>query len=161
MRFYTNTQNINGKEVKGRPGFIITTEGTSPSGRIFEKYGEVPDEDNTQSITSVPTVQFNNLKIDESAIVRANAAIQPVFEIEKIPEPNEFIIKADKIPAFTKMASMHSEGNIRIRYQKGHHLHISHRFGAFGENELCLHNPHIKFDDPKTQPVSYPAITYK
>lgn len=168
MRFYTNTQNVNGKDVKGRPGFVISTEGTSPSGRIFEKYGEVPDEDNSQSLTTVPTIQLNNLKIDESSIVRVNTNSQPVFEIEKIPEPNEYIIKADKIAAFSRMASMHNEGNIRIRYQQGHHLHISHRFGAFGENELCLYNPHVKFDDPKLAPipssvqvVNYPAIKHK
>lgn len=162
MRFYTNTQNINGKDIKGRPGFVITTEGTSPSGRIFEKYGEVPDDDNSQAVATMPTIQFNNLKIDESAIVRINATTQPVFEIERTPEqPNEFIIKADKIIHFSKMASMHNEGNIRIRYQRGHHLHICHRFGAFGEDELCLYNPYVvKSDDPKVQVPSYPAVTY-
>jgi hypothetical protein len=161
MRFYINSQVVNGKEMKGRPGFVITTEGNSPSGRIFEKYGEVPDEDSTQVLSALPPVtQFNNLKIDESSIIRVNAAAQPLFEIEKIPEPNEFLINADKIMTFIKMSSMHNEGNIRIRYQKGHHLHIAYRFGSFGENELCLYNPHVKFEEPpKTAPTA--AIMYK
>jgi hypothetical protein len=56
------------------------------------------------------------------------------------------------------MASMHNEGNIRIRYQPGYHLHISYRFGAFGEVEICSYNPHVKFDDPKINPL---ALTHK
>jgi hypothetical protein len=167
MRFYTNIQHVNGKEVKGRSGFVITTEGTSQSGRIFEKFGEVPDEDNNQPM-AVPAIQFNNLKIDESAVVRMGTGTQPILEIEKIPEPNEYIINADKILAFSRMSSMHNEGNVRIEYHQSHHLRISHRFGAFGECELCLYNPHVKFEgqiDQKQTPTgtiqSAFSISYK
>lgn len=143
MRFYSNPQLINGKEVKGRPGIMIITEGTPKSGRIFEKFGDVPDEENDQS-TIAPTIQFNNLRIDESAIVRVTTpGIQPILQIEKEPKPNEYIFHADKIGHFAKLASMHNEGNVRIEYQRGTHLRISHRFGAFGERELCLYNPHM------------------
>ena len=144
IRFYTNNQkDLTGREVRGRPGFVITTEGTSQSGRIFEKFGEVPDEENVQSLAA-PATQYSNVKIDELSIVRVATSSQPVFEIEKIPEPNEYIINADKIGGFNKLSSMHNEGSIRIRYQEGYHLHIAYRFGAFGECEICLYNLHVK-----------------
>lgn len=145
MKFYTNSQIIDDKEVKGRPGIVVVTDGTSQSGPIFEKFGEVPEN---VSGPSASVVQLGNLNIDETAIVRmaANGTIQPIIEIEKVPEPNEYIFNADKIPIFAKMASMHNEGNVRIYYQKGCHLRIAHRFGAFGECELFLYNPHVKFD---------------
>jgi hypothetical protein len=138
IRIHPNLQTVNGKEIRGRPGFVITTEGTSQFGKIFEKFGEVLDEDN-----NVPATQFNNLKIDESSIVRVTTSLQPIIEIENIPKSNEYIINADKIGIFTKMASMHNEGSVRIRYQQGYHLHISYRFGAFGEIEICLYNQYV------------------
>ena len=140
IRFHSNNvKDITGREIKGRPGLVITTEGTSQSGRIFEKFGEVPDEENTQALN--PT---SSLKIDESSIVRVTNSSYPTFEIEKIPEPNEYIIGADKIEIFSKLSSMHNEGSVRIRYLEGYHLHIAYRFGAFGECEICLYNPHVK-----------------
>jgi hypothetical protein len=141
IRFHTNSQIINGKEVKGSPGIVIVTDGTSRSSPILEKFGEVPEE-------PVPTIQLGNFKIDETAIVKitTTGGAQPILEIEKVAEPNEYIFNADKVHIFAKMASMHNEGNVRIYYQKGCHLRIAHRFGAFGECELCLSNPHVKFE---------------
>lgn len=134
IKFYTNTKVIEDREVKGKPGFIITTENTYGSEKIFEKFGDVPEDDSSSILTS----QFANINIDESAIVRINS--QPVLEIEKAPEPNEFMLAADKIAIFSKLASIHNEGSVRILYKPGYHLSLAHRFGAFGECAVYLDN---------------------
>lgn len=152
IRFYTNSQIINGKEVKGRPGIVMVTDGTSQSSPILEKFGEVPIEESEPTV-SVTNIQLSNFKIDETAIVRmaSTGGVQPILEIENTTEPNEYTFNADKVPIFAKMASMHNEGNVRIYYQKGCHLRIAHRFGAFGECEICLSNPHVKFETSREQ----------
>lgn len=142
--FYRNTRTNNGTEYRGRPGVMLTTDvlGGNPSAGIFEKFGEVPDE---REIQSIPDVKVSEVSIDYSRVVRpAGQGIQLVFEEQKDPEPYEFIFDVDKIGVFCKLASMHNEGNVRIYYQPNCHLRIAHRFGAFGEVELCLHNKYVK-----------------
>lgn len=133
--FYSNS------EVKGRPGILLSTD----AGGIIEKFGEVPEDDNNSNTKNWSAPTLSNLKIDETAVVRVNSPPQIVFEVEKPPEPNEFIFNADKVSIFARLASMHNEGNVRIEYQPGCHLRIAHRFGAFGECELYMHNKHVKF----------------
>lgn len=132
IRYYVNDDEV---EMQRIPGFKMQSD----SG-IFEKYGEIPDEDNIDNQLWTNN-NFTQLAIDESKIVRHGSA-PPMLEIEELPDPNEFSIAADKIPIFAKLASMHNEGNVRVQYQKGCHLRIAYRYGAFGEAEICLSNGH-------------------
>lgn len=109
-----------------RQGLVMTTDTAMHTIPIFEKYGEVPDD-------SHDAIGHN---IDESTIVHSSGTL----EIEKIPEPNEYTFKADKISIFGKLASVHNEGSVRVYYEEGKHLRIAYRFGAFGECEICLYN---------------------
>lgn len=119
-----------------RPGINIITEVNGVKGEIFEKFGDVPEDNN-------PTTQMSGPKIDPSSVVSLQDSVQtPNLQIV-IQSPNEFSFAADKIPVFAKLASMHTEGNVRIEYQEGCHLKIAHRFGAFGECEICLHNSFV------------------
>lgn len=120
-----------------RPGIVLTTDVAAHAGGIIEKFGEVPDEDTSSAGWSAPALQ---MKIDESVVVRPTTQSQVIIAVEKPPEPNEFFFTADKVPIFAKLASMHNEGNVRIYYQPDCHLKIAHRYGAFGECEICLSN---------------------
>ena len=133
MIFHTNSRVIDGREIKGNPGLVISTEGSSNCGHVLEKFGEVPED----SSSILP--QINNIKIDESSVVRMT---NPGLEIHKAVQPNEYLFDADKVSIFSKLSSMHNEGNVRIEYQYGRHIRIAHRFGAFGECEINLHNDH-------------------
>lgn len=146
IKYYMNSRYSNGQEYKGRPGILLTTDAAGQSGGIIEKFGDVPDEDPNAAKAgwSTPALQLSGVKIDESAIVRPTASSQVIIEVEKPPEPNEFSFTADKIQIFAKLASMHNEGNVRIYYQPGCHLRIAHRYGAFGECEICLSNIHVR-----------------
>jgi hypothetical protein len=135
IRYYANDVETEYGALRNTPGFKMKSD----SG-IFEKYGEIPDEENVDT-TLWSSKSFPQVSIDESKVVRHGAA-QPLIEIEELPDPNEFSLEADKIPIFAKLASMHNEGNIRIQYQKGCHLRIAYRYGAFGEAEICLSNCH-------------------
>lgn len=132
IRYYINNDE---DVIRSIPGFKMQSD----SG-IFEKYGEIPDEDNMDTQLWVSN-SFPQLNIDESKIVR-HGSVQPMIEIEEMPDPNEFSVATDKIPIFAKLASMHNEGNVRVQYQKGCHLKIAYRYGAFGEAEICLSNRH-------------------
>lgn len=134
IRYYTNDEETEQGTIKGTPGFKMKSD----SG-IFEKYGEIPDEDNVDN-NLWSSNDFPQINFDENHVVRHGSA--PLIEIEEIPDPNEFSLEADKIPIFAKLASMHNEGNVRIQYQKGCHLRIAYRYGAFGEAEICLANCH-------------------
>ena len=151
IKYYPNTRYINGQEIKGRPGIVLTTDVAGHAGGIIEKYGDVPEEDqgNSKGGWSTPALQLSGVKIDESAIIRPANVSQVLIEIQKEPEPNEFFFTADKVPTFAKLASMHNEGNVRIGFQPGCHLKISHRFGAFGESEICLSNLHLKSEESR------------
>lgn len=142
--FYQNIQKINGIEYKGKPGIILTTDmsGGNPSGGIFEKFGEVPDD---REMRGNSNSYLPDLPVDKSHIVcPTGQGIQLIFEEQKDLGPSEFIFEADKITIFCRLASMHNEGNVRIYYQPNCHLRVAHRFGAFGEVELCLHNKYVK-----------------
>lgn len=146
IKYFLNNKNVNGQEYKGRPGIVFTTDVAGHAGGIIEKFGDVPDEDSNTSKMgwSTPAVQLSGVKIDESAVVRPTAPSQIIIEVEKPPDPNEFFFTADKVHIFAKLASMHNEGNVRIYYQPGCHLRIAHRYGAFGESEICLSNIHLR-----------------
>lgn len=141
IKYYVNTKYSNGK-----PGIVMTTDVAGQAGGIIEKFGDVPDEDSTASKTgwSAPALQLTGVKIDESAIVRPTTSSQVIIEVEKPPEPYEFSFTADKVHIFARLASMHNEGNVRIYYEPGCHLRITHRYGAFGECEICLSNIHVR-----------------
>ena len=109
----------------GKLGTSIMTEVGGQRGDIFEKFGDVPDEGN----------HLWGLQQNKSL---ENG---PHFVVEA---PNEFTFAADKIPVFSKFASMHIEGSVRICYQESCHLRIAHRFGAFGECEIVLCNTFTK-----------------
>lgn len=144
--FYQNIQTIDGVKYRGRPGMILTTDisGVNPSGAILEKFGEVPEENESKPLNML-NMQFSDLAIDDSRLVRPSGQnIQIIVEEQKEPEPNEFIFDVDKIPFFGKLASMHNEGNVRVYYQPNCHLRIVHRPGAFGGVGLCLHNKYVK-----------------
>ena len=71
---------------------------------------------------------------------------QPILEIEKIPEPNEYIINADKILAFTRclrctMKEMYESLSTRPTSS------ISHIVLEHSENvNFVFIMPHIKFE---------------
>jgi hypothetical protein len=146
IKYYLNTKYANGQEYKGRSGIVLTTDAAGQAGGIIEKFGEVPDEEPSAAKTgwSTPALQLSGVKIDESAIVRPTAPSQVIIEVEKPADPNEFSFTADKVHIFARLASMHNEGNVRIYYQPGCHLKIAHRYGAFGECEICLSNVHVR-----------------
>jgi len=129
LRYHTNIMEYEGQMIKGRPGLTMSSENG-----ILEKYGDIPDDEASETFGSFPRLNF-----DENHVIRSSGK-GPVIEIETLPDPNEFIVSADKIGIFSKLASMHNEGNVRIQYQEKHHLRIAYRYGAFGEAEICLSN---------------------
>lgn len=143
ISFFSGGQEIvDGIKYDNSPGIIFTTDmtGDNPSGAILEKYGDVPDTDTGAPISGPDP---NLLNFNNRSVVNFNNS-RVKLDLEHKPlEPNEFLFDADKIFNFNRLASMHNEGNVRIYYQEGCHLRISHRFGGFGECELNLHNSYV------------------
>jgi len=130
------------KDSSQRSGILITTNmyGGYSTGS-FEKYGEVPDDPSS----TISNIELPISSVDESQIIRpSSSGVRLVIEVEDDVNPNEYIFNSDNITVFTKLASMYNEGNVRIYYQKGRHLCITHRFGGFGECSLFLHNKFIE-----------------
>lgn len=134
IKYYVNSFEEDGREVKGPPGIIMIAEAVGQTLPIIEKFGEVPDDTNW-ALT---------LNVDEATIVRPSS--EKHVELELSSAPNEFLFHSEKIGIFAKLAAMHNEGNVRIYYEKGCHLRISYRYGAFGETEICLSNQHLIID---------------
>ncbi len=130
FHFYANTQIINGLNYKAAPGLLITTVA---SDSIVEKFGTIPDEESESNLDIIrpPTDATPNIVV--------------IDDQDSVTDPNEFTFSSDKIPIFNKLSSMHNEGNVRIYYSPKCHLRIVHRFGAFGECQIFLHNKHVSY----------------
>ena len=121
-------------------GIMMTTgvRGGSKTGPIIERYGFLP-EDEPEQASPVSGVYIGGIRLDDSLIVRSGgeSSIRIICE-DEVLGPNDFLLHADKIPIFTKFASMHGEGGVRVYYAKGCDLLFAFRYGSFGESKLIV-----------------------
>jgi|SRR5579875_442851 len=89
-------------------------------------------------------ISTNKLGSALEGIIEKYGDVPEIRDQDDSDAENEYIVESDKILIFSKLASMHNEGSIRVYYSPGHNLKFCYRFGSFGECELYLTNKFVE-----------------